>query len=74
VVPGNRDDLKQVPGQYLVDAMDRLPPCKADSTAQDLEIEVPLAGRFIVTFEPRRQVIRGQPTRWIWIPTLAERD
>ena len=73
MVPSNRHDLRQVPGQYLVDAMDRLPLCGPDSSTQDLEIDVPFVGRFIVTFEPRRQVVRGFPARWVWIPTSAER-
>ena len=73
MVPGNRDDLRQVPWQYLVDAMDWLPPCTPESTAQNLEIDVPLEGRFMVTYEPRRHVVRGFAPRWIWIPTMAER-
>jgi len=71
VVPPDRGDLLQIPGQYLVDAMDRLPPCESDSVPQDLEIDVPFVGRFVVTFQPRRQADRGLPSRWVWIPVAA---
>ena len=73
MVAPNRHDLRQVPEKYLVDAMDRLPPCRPDSTVQQLQIEVPFAGQFMVTFEPRTQVIRGHPSSRFWIPTLAAR-
>jgi hypothetical protein len=69
----NPGDLHQVPGQYLLDAMDRLPPCDPGAGSQDLEIDVPFVGRFLVTFQPRRQVVRGLPPRWVWIPVTATR-
>jgi len=65
-------DLRQVPSQYIVDGMDRLPPCGPDSTEEHLEIDVPLTGSYRVTFRPRKQARRGWPTCWIWIPTRAE--
>jgi len=65
-------DLRQVPSQYIVDGMDRLPPCGPDSAEEHLEIYVPLAGRYRVTFRPRKQARRGWPTCWIWLPARAE--
>ncbi len=73
VVSPDPGDLQQVPGQYLVDAMDRLPECDPSLGSQDLEINVPFVGSFLVTFQPRRQVVRGMPPRWVWIPVAAGR-
>ena len=66
-------DIRQVPNQYIVDGMDRLPPCGPLSGDAPLEIDVPFDGRFRVTFKPRKQARRGWPTAWIWIPSRAER-
>ena len=68
-----QSDLRQVPSQYIVDGMDRLPPCGPESSDQPLEIEVPFVGCFRVFFRPRKQARRGWPTCWIWLPSRAER-
>ena len=65
-------DIRQLPSQYLVDAMDRLPPCGPDSVIETVDVTVPLVGRFRVTFVPRKQARRGWPTSWIWLPLQAE--
>ena len=64
-------DLRQVPCQYLLDAMDRLPPCSPESTVECLDIDIPLGGTFRVTFRAHKQARRGWPTSWIWIPVEA---
>ena len=66
-------DFGQLPNQDLVNGMDLLPPCGPNSTEQHIEVDVPLTGRFRVTFRPRKQARRGWPTTWIWLPIQAER-
>ena len=72
--PGDsaRHHLARIPGRYIVEAMDRLPPCSPDSTVQQLAIDVPLWGPFRVTFRPRQQNLRGLGERWFWIASNAE--
>ena len=69
----SRHALSRIPGQYIVEAMDRLPPCGPAAKIRDLDIDVPFWGRFRVTFTPIRQAARGLPRRWIWVATSAER-
>jgi hypothetical protein len=70
--PPSRQSLASIPGQYLVEAMDQLPPCEAESTAQQLMIGVPFGGDFRVTFQPCKQTLDNWGTRWFWIPSHAE--
>jgi hypothetical protein len=69
----SRCDTRQVPGHYIVAAMDNLPPCGPEAIDQQVEIDIGQMGRFRVTFQPRKQARRGWPTSWIWIATEAER-
>ena len=66
-----RNCLSKIPGRYIVDAMDQLPPCGPDSTCQQLGVDVPLWGKFQVTFRPLRHAPRGWPESWIWIAQEA---
>jgi len=66
-------DIRQLPSQYIVDGMDRLPACGPASHDEHLEIDVPLVGHFRVTYQPRKQKGRGWPPSWIWIPMRTER-
>jgi hypothetical protein len=63
--------LATIPGQYLVDAMDLLPPCEAGSTNQQLIIEIPFEGKFCVTFSPCKQTLHGWGTQLFWLPRCA---
>jgi hypothetical protein len=42
------------------------------STVQELTVDVPLEGRFRVTFWPAKKTTDGWGTRWFWIPHKAE--
>jgi hypothetical protein len=66
-------DLRQVPSQYIVQSMDRLPPCGPGSRDEQLEIDVPYLGCFTVTFRARQHTRRGWPATWIWLPSHAVR-
>lgn len=66
--------LSRIPRAYIVGAMDHLPPCGPEATVQYLQIEVPLRGRFRVTFKPFRQTLRGWRSRWFWIAGGAESE
>jgi len=68
-----RNTLAKIPGRYIVDAMDLLPPCGPDSTIQQLGVDVPLWGQYQVTFRPLRQTPGGWPPSWIWIAKEAKR-
>jgi hypothetical protein len=68
-----RSAIRQIPGDYIMAALDKLPPCGPGATDQQVEIDVGQLGRFWVTFQPRKQARRGWPTSWIWIVTDAER-
>jgi len=68
----SREYLAKIPGAYIVDAMDQLPPCGPESTGVQLMIDVPYSGNFRVTFKPLQQTLRGWGTRWFWIPSKAE--
>jgi len=69
----SRNDPAKLPGQYIVDAMDLLPPCGPDSSDHHLAIDVPYDGTFRVTFRPHKQVPRGWPPRWFWLAGKVER-
>lgn len=68
----SREQLAKIPGPYIVDAMDLLPPCGPESTTEQLTIDVPYSGNFRVTFKPLQQSPRGWGTRWFWVPSKAE--
>jgi hypothetical protein len=57
----------QIPGQYIVDAMEKLPPCGPASTSQQIGVDVPFWGRFKVTFKPFKHSPQGWPPSWIWL-------
>jgi hypothetical protein len=63
--------LPKIPGRYIVDAMNRLPPCGPGSPCQQLGVELPIWGRFEVTFRPFKQVHGGGPPTWTWTATEA---
>jgi hypothetical protein len=66
--------LKQIPGETVTAAADRLPACTANSMPQVVEVDTQLWGRYKVTFEPMRHTgPRGLAPRWLWIPVAAER-
>jgi hypothetical protein len=69
----SRCGTREVPGHYIVAAMDHLPLSGPDVADQQVEIDIGQLGRFRVTFHPRKQARRGWPTSWIWIATEAER-
>jgi hypothetical protein len=71
-MPSSVNALSQIPGRYIVEAMDSLPPCGADSEVQQVDIDVPFWGRFRVTFMPFRHRVRGHPVHWIWVAKHAE--
>ena len=68
-----RNEIRRVPGQYVVEAMDRLPACGPDSTSQQLEIDTEIWGRFRITYTPWKHTPRGWSTRWFWVAKSAER-
>jgi hypothetical protein len=68
----SRKALSQIPGRYIVEAMDRLPPSGPKLAAEQLEIDVPLWGRFRITFKSIRQRRGGLPPRWVWVAAKAE--
>ena len=65
--------IRQIPGHYIMAALDTLPPCGPGAIDQQVDIDVGQLGCFRVTFQPRKQALRGWPTSWIWIVTDAER-
>jgi hypothetical protein len=67
-----RNGISKIPGRYIIDAMDQLPPCGPGSTKQHRGVDVPLWGQFQVTFTPLKQTPRGWPPRWIWIAREAK--
>ena len=67
-----RNDIRRVPGSYIVAAMDRLPPCGPASTIRSMNIETALWGIYKVTYRPVRQAHRGCPDQWFWIAREAE--
>ena len=67
-----RNGLSKIPGRYIVDAMDQLPPCGPESKSQQLGVDVPIFGNFEVTFRPLKHTPRGWPPAWIWIAREAK--
>jgi hypothetical protein len=63
--------ISKIPGRYIVDAMDHLPPCGPEATCQQVGMDVPLWGQFQVTFRPLKHAPRGWPPSWIWIAKEA---
>jgi hypothetical protein len=70
-VAPSRNPLARIPGRYVIEAMDRLPPSGPDAAAQQVDVDVPFWGRFRITFNPLRQTVRGFPARWIWVAASA---
>jgi hypothetical protein len=67
-----RNGLSKIPGGYILNAMDQLPPCGPESRNHQLGVDVPLWGKFQVTFRPLRHAPRGRPPTWIWIARDAK--
>ena len=68
-----RNNLSKIPGRYIFDAMNQLPPCGPESTSQQRQVDALLWGQFQVTFKPRKHAPRGWPESWIWIAREAKR-
>jgi hypothetical protein len=67
-----RPVLSQIPGQYIVDAMDRLPAAGPEAGAHYVDIEAGPWGRFRVTFKPFRPAAGHVSHTWFWIAESAE--
>lgn len=71
--PGKRD-IDKVPGRYVAEALDRLPPCGPEQKLQQMEIDTGIWGRFRITFKPCKRIARGRwSSSWFWLPDHAER-
>jgi hypothetical protein len=68
----SRNRLSNIPLPCIVEAMGSLPPCGTQSASEQVQIDVPRWGRFLVTFSPFRQSLRGWRTRWFWIALHAD--
>ena len=66
-----RNCLSKIPGRYIVNAMGQLPPCGPESTGQQLGVDLPIWGKFQVTFRPLKQAHNGGPLTWTWTATEA---
>jgi hypothetical protein len=73
ISPRARNDIREVPGQYVVAAMDRLRPCGPDFSVQWLEVDAAIWGRFRIAYKPFKQDRRGLPTSWVWVAAEAQR-
>jgi hypothetical protein len=70
----SRRTLSQIPGTILAAAADELPPCSPQATAEMLEVDTELWGRYTVKFQPvLHSGPKGLAPRWVWIPVAAER-
>ena len=66
-----RNCLSKIPSRYIVDAMGQLPPCGPESTGQQLGVDLPIWGKFQVTFRPLKQAHNDRSLTWTWTATEA---